>query len=325
MLDVQRGPDVDAGGQQFLDIHVALRMAAAGRVAVGELIDQGERRAAGQQGVEVHLLQRIAAIVDVPAGQHFQPLQQRRGFGPAVRLGDADDDIGALAPARLGAGQHFVGLAHAGGGAEENLQPPAAGVAGGLLQQGVRRGTDVAVRHGPAQCIFSPSSTRLSARTLTRGSPSTPSVRGLDRVLDHRPQRRLRHVARRRDPLDLQQRRCRGDVGVEAARRGGDQIGRDRRAGGFGLQLADILLHPVDQRLGRRCEVGAGGVGRVVGRGDGFRGVVRVGVGGRRGAGVEIARRRQSSGRSAPSRPHARRARSGCHWPGGETPPGRCR
>ena len=64
VLDVQRGVDVDAGGQQFLDIQVALGMPAAGRVGVGELVDQHELRAAREDGVEVHLLEHAALVVD---------------------------------------------------------------------------------------------------------------------------------------------------------------------------------------------------------------------------------------------------------------------
>ena len=56
VLDVERGVDVDAGGDQFLDIHVALRMAAARRVGVREFVDQRELRPARQQRVEIHLL-----------------------------------------------------------------------------------------------------------------------------------------------------------------------------------------------------------------------------------------------------------------------------
>ena len=56
VLDVERGVDVDAGGDQLLDIHVALGMPAARRVGVRQLIDQGELRAARQQRVEVHLV-----------------------------------------------------------------------------------------------------------------------------------------------------------------------------------------------------------------------------------------------------------------------------
>ena len=57
VLDVHRRVDVDAGGEQLLDVLVALRMAAAGRVGVGELVDQRELRPARQDRVEVHLLE----------------------------------------------------------------------------------------------------------------------------------------------------------------------------------------------------------------------------------------------------------------------------
>ena len=45
MLDVERRVDVDAVRQDFLDVEVALGMAAAGRVGVGELVDEDQRRA----------------------------------------------------------------------------------------------------------------------------------------------------------------------------------------------------------------------------------------------------------------------------------------
>ena len=64
VLDVERGVDVDAGGQQLLDIEIALGMAAARRVGVGELVDQDELRPAREDGVEVHLLERAALVVD---------------------------------------------------------------------------------------------------------------------------------------------------------------------------------------------------------------------------------------------------------------------
>ena len=45
MLDVERGPDVDAGRQQLVDVLPALRMAAAGHVGVGIFVDQQQARA----------------------------------------------------------------------------------------------------------------------------------------------------------------------------------------------------------------------------------------------------------------------------------------
>ena len=61
-------------------------------------------------------------IGDTPARDDFEPLKQRPGLLAAMRLDDADDDVNALhlfCPRR---GQHFIGLADAGRGAEKDLQ-----------------------------------------------------------------------------------------------------------------------------------------------------------------------------------------------------------
>ena len=49
------------------DVEVALGMAAAGRVGVGELVDQRDLRPARQDGVDVHLVERPALVLDAPA------------------------------------------------------------------------------------------------------------------------------------------------------------------------------------------------------------------------------------------------------------------
>ncbi|MNP00422.1 hypothetical protein D3C76_922120 [compost metagenome] len=54
VLDVDRGIDVDACSQQFLDILPALGVAAAGHIAVGQFIDQGQTRRSREQAVKVH-------------------------------------------------------------------------------------------------------------------------------------------------------------------------------------------------------------------------------------------------------------------------------
>jgi hypothetical protein len=121
MLDVESRVDVDPGGEQFLDIHVALGMPALRRIAVRKLVDQNEARLPGQNGVKVHFGKCMGLIGDTPARDDFEPLKQRPGLA-AMRLDDADDDVNALylfCPRR---GQHFIGLADAGRGAEKDLQ-----------------------------------------------------------------------------------------------------------------------------------------------------------------------------------------------------------
>ena len=51
MLDVQRSPDVDAGGEQLLDVLPPLGVAGTRGVGMCELIHQQQRRPAGKRGV----------------------------------------------------------------------------------------------------------------------------------------------------------------------------------------------------------------------------------------------------------------------------------
>ena len=125
VLDIERGPDVDAGREQVEHVEMALGVAAAlagvvGLVAVGEFVDQGQRRAAGEQGVEVHLLAGDAGAGEPAAGEDFETGEQGCGVGAAMGLDDAADDVASLGPARAGSGQHFPGLAEPGIESEEH-------------------------------------------------------------------------------------------------------------------------------------------------------------------------------------------------------------
>ena len=73
-----------------------------------------------------------AAVLDRPARQDLEAAQQRLGLGAPVRLDAADDDVDALGALLAGRLEHGVGLADAGGGAEEDLEL-AACLAGFLL------------------------------------------------------------------------------------------------------------------------------------------------------------------------------------------------
>ena len=68
MLDVERGVDVDANGEQFLHVEITLRMPAARRVGMGEFVHQRDLRTALQESVQVHLVEDMAVIVDARAG-----------------------------------------------------------------------------------------------------------------------------------------------------------------------------------------------------------------------------------------------------------------
>ena len=122
VLDVERCIDIDAGGDQLLDVHVALGMAAAWCVGVRQFIDQRELRAAGQQCIEIHFRQRAPTVFDRTARDDLHAVEQRLGFASPVRLDHANDDIDAFLIARAGGGEHLEGLADARRGAEEDLQ-----------------------------------------------------------------------------------------------------------------------------------------------------------------------------------------------------------
>ena len=73
-----------------------------------------------ENGVEVHLGERVALIGNNPARDDFEPLKKRLGLLAAMRLDNADDDIDALGLFCPRHGQHFIGLADAGRGAEKS-------------------------------------------------------------------------------------------------------------------------------------------------------------------------------------------------------------
>ena len=123
MLDVERRPDVDAGGEQLLNVLPALGMTAVGSVGVSELVDNDQLGLARQRSVEIEFLDRAAVILDLAPRQDFEPMNERACLGAAMSLDEPDDHVDAfvLEPPRVL--QHGVGLADAGRGAEEHFQP----------------------------------------------------------------------------------------------------------------------------------------------------------------------------------------------------------
>ena len=124
MLDVERGPDVDAGSQQLVDVLPALGMAAAGHIGVGVFVDQQQARPARERRVEVELLHDLIAVDDRLARQDVEAFDQLLGLAPAVRLDQAGHNVAPTRFLGAGGGEHGVGLADAGRGAEKNLQMP---------------------------------------------------------------------------------------------------------------------------------------------------------------------------------------------------------
>src|SRR3954447_26802768 len=74
-----------------------------------------------QEGREVHLLELGVAIPHAAAGDHLEALGLGDRLAAPVRLEGADDDVAPGLGLRLPLLQHAVGLADAGGHAEEDL------------------------------------------------------------------------------------------------------------------------------------------------------------------------------------------------------------
>ncbi len=104
VLDVEGGPEIDAGGDQFGDVLPALGVTEAGGVGVGELVDEQQGGAAGEGGIEVEVLEGLAAVGDALAGEDGESAELGLGFGAAVGFDEAGDDVFAGGPAAAGLG-----------------------------------------------------------------------------------------------------------------------------------------------------------------------------------------------------------------------------
>ena len=136
MLDVDGGPDIDAGGEQVFNVLPALWVARARHVGVRQFIDEDECGLSRQRGIEIKLGQRAALVFDLASGKVFEVGDQRGGFGAAVGFDQADDGVDAGCARGLGCCQHRVGFAYTSRGAEVDAEF----AAGGLFLAGLKFG-----------------------------------------------------------------------------------------------------------------------------------------------------------------------------------------
>src|SRR5262249_39721844 len=95
VLDVEGADDVDAGGEELEDVLIALAIAAARNVGVGDLVDDHDLGPAGQDRVEVEVLDEDAPVLDAATGDDLEPVDELGGLGATVGLDVGDDAVDA--------------------------------------------------------------------------------------------------------------------------------------------------------------------------------------------------------------------------------------
>ena len=232
MLDVERGPYVDAGRQQLLDVLPALGMAAAGDVGVRELVDEQKSRLARERLVEVELAQDLVDVDRRLARDDLEAVEQRLRLAPSVRLDEADDDVAPLGLLGARRRQHGVSLADAGRGAQKNLETAAlpscsaragrqarlAGSSGGGHRSGPRPAELTARQRVEREIELED----IDARLAEQAERPARDVR-----VHQRAHALFGQCAGLGDARHLQQRRLRRDVRVEPARRGRHRVDRE--------------------------------------------------------------------------------------------------
>jgi hypothetical protein len=282
MLDVERGEDVEAGVEEFDDVLVTLRVARAGGVGVGELIDKDELWAglSGERGFEIELGEFGAAVSNGLAREDGQAGEESFGVGTAVSFNEADDESGAVAQLLLGGAEHGVGFADAGAHAEEDFQTTAAR-ARLVAAEGCEEGVGIRPRRCGHDLLYLVEGA-IQQEHVDGGLAEDDEVAGVRGGGDEGGDLVEGEVARFGDAGGLEAGVGGADVRIESAGGGGDGVGGDGGVRGEvvgGAVGGDGGGDGVGEFLGGGAEIRAGGTGGVV-----------AGAGGG-GARLEVARR----------------------------------
>ena len=254
MLDIERGPDIDAGGENLVDVLPALRMPAAGDIGVGVFVDEQQTGMARKCSVEVEFLEDLISINDRLARKNFEAFDERFGLAPAVGFDESGNHVAPVGLRGARGREHGVGLAHARGRTEKDFQMTAPLLLG-KGKKGVGRGSRllfyghaVTLRPKGIQCD-------IEFQHVNARLPENPQHSPLDVLADKRAQPVFGLVSRLGDPRHLEEGGVRRDVRIETAARRRDDIDRDRSGLILLLQLVDIAFDTIDERLVGRAEV----------------------------------------------------------------------
>ena len=122
VLDVQGGEHIDFGGENFLDVFVALAVLAAGDVGVSKFVDEDDGGTAGDDGVDVHLFEEGAFVFDFAEWDLFELRGELDEAFAAVGFEEADDHVFAASVATNAFAEHAEGFADAGSIAEKKFE-----------------------------------------------------------------------------------------------------------------------------------------------------------------------------------------------------------
>ncbi len=122
VLDVDGGDHLDTRREQIDDVLPSLGTTGARDVRVRELIDEGDLGIVQADRVRIHLLEHRVAVGDRARRDQLQPLEHLDRARTSVGLDARDDHAGAALGTAPALGQHPVGLADTGRGAEVDAQ-----------------------------------------------------------------------------------------------------------------------------------------------------------------------------------------------------------
>lgn len=125
VLQVDRGDDGDAAIEQVFDILPALRIAAAGRIVVSQLVDQADRRVAAEERRQIDHFVSLAAVALLDRRDHFETRQHALDIGFVGGLHQADHHILAALFAAAAFVEHAVSLAYARGITQKDFETAA--------------------------------------------------------------------------------------------------------------------------------------------------------------------------------------------------------
>ena len=147
MLDIHRSEHADAGAQQFLDILIALAMAASRSIRVRQFVHEDNLRMALQHRIEIELVQGDVPMPDRTWRNLLQAFHQSHGVHARMRLHIAHHHVEALVKHRMRFFQHGVRFPNARRVTEEDLELAARVALGGFFFDDLpKNGIGVAAR-----------------------------------------------------------------------------------------------------------------------------------------------------------------------------------